>query len=57
MQANKFAGADGYTGLEIIDRGQWDNPLFDPETASNGDVFFPLGPWPEGILVISELTD
>jgi hypothetical protein len=59
VQANRLAGGDGDTGWELIDRGLWDNPHFDPETASTGELFLPLGPWPEGTftLVSSESTD
>jgi hypothetical protein len=33
---------------QLNDRGFWDHPLYDPETARTGAVYVPIGPWATG---------
>lgn len=33
---------------ELQDRGLWEHPLCDPETAVSGGVYLPIGPWKTG---------
>lgn len=44
-EASKLAGSDHERASEIIHTGFWDHPLCDPETASSGSLYVPVGPW------------
>jgi hypothetical protein len=35
-------------GEALLDRGLWDHPLCDPETAVGGSVILPIGGWAAG---------
>lgn len=44
-QACSMAGSDRMRGIELMERGLWEQPLLDPETAISGGVYIPIGPW------------
>lgn len=40
-----LSGSDVNGAGELIDRGLWDQPLLDPDTAVSGSIYLPVGPW------------
>lgn len=44
-QASVLAGSDRIRSIELTERGLWEQPLLDPETAISGGVYLPIGPW------------
>jgi hypothetical protein len=49
-------GSSAFVAPELIDRGLWDHPLLDPDTAVGGFVILPIGPWATGAHSISWLS-
>jgi hypothetical protein len=54
-EASMLAGSCLDIAREVLDKGPWDYELCDPDTATVGSVYLPVGPWAEGELTGSNL--